>query len=125
FPAPLTCLNSEAGGADYALSTYCHENSVYVMAGGNTAEAILEDAAHAGEEEAEGPGLIKAPMPGKILDVLAKDGQKVKKGDALIIMEAMKMEYTLKAPRDGKVKGLNAKAGEQVAESKVLLEIEE
>ena len=68
---------------------------------------------------------IKAPMPGKILEVLAKNGQKVEKGDALVIMEAMKMEYTLKAPRSGRVKGLSAKVGEQVSDATPLLEIED
>ncbi|MHA1544367.1 MAG: acetyl-CoA carboxylase biotin carboxyl carrier protein subunit, partial [Alphaproteobacteria bacterium] len=67
----------------------------------------------------------KAPMPGKILEVLAKDGGMVEKGDALIIMEAMKMEYTLKAPRAGTIKGLSAKVGEQVNDAALLLEIEE
>lgn len=125
FPAALTCLNSEAGSVEYALFTYFHENSIYVMAGGNTAEVILEDAAHVGEAEAEGLGFIKAPMPGKILEVLAKNGGMVEKGDALVIMEAMKMEYTLKAPRAGKVKGLSAKVGDQVGDAALLLEIEE
>jgi len=47
------------------------------------------------------------------------------KGDALVIMEAMKMEYTLKAPRAGKIKVLTAKPGQQVSDGALLLEIEE
>ncbi len=125
FPAALTCLNSEQGSENYALSTYFHDNTIYVMGGGRTAEIILEDAAHTLEAEAEAPGTVKAPMPGKILEVLAKNGGMVEKGDALIIMEAMKMEYTLKAPKTGKVKGLSAKVGEQVSDAAPLLEIEE
>ena len=125
FPVALTCLNSEKGSENYALSTYFHDNTIYVMGGGSTAEIILEDAAHEIEAEAEGQNFIKAPMPGKILEVLAKNGGMVEKGDALIIMEAMKMEYTLKAPRAGKVKGLSAKVGEQVSDAAPLLEIED
>ena len=47
--------------------------------------------------------LIKAPMPGKVIKVSVKTGDKVKTGDVLVIMEAMKMEYKLQAGRDGAV----------------------
>ncbi len=70
--------------------------------------------AHAGEAEAEG-GRLTAPMPGKIVAVVVKNGQEVKKGDALLIMEAMKMEHTISAPSTGTVKNINFKKGEQVA----------
>jgi hypothetical protein len=56
--------------------------------------------AHAGEHEAAG-GRLTAPMPGKVVAVLAAKGQEVKKGDPLVIMEAMKMEHTIAAPSDG------------------------
>ncbi len=67
---------------------------------------------------------IRAPMPGKILDVKASPGQDVKKGDPLVVMEAMKMEHTLTAPRDGKVAEVAASARTQTAEGVVLVKLE-
>ncbi|MFZ6846175.1 acetyl/propionyl/methylcrotonyl-CoA carboxylase subunit alpha [Undibacterium sp. RuTC16W] len=76
--------------------------------------------AHAGEAEAEG-GRLTAPMPGKIVAVLVSSAQEVKKGDALLIMEAMKMEHTIAAPHDGVVDEVLYAIGDQVAEGAPLL----
>ena len=67
---------------------------------------------------------IKAPMPGLILDVLVKEGQEVKEGDYLLVLEAMKMENTLTAPRDGVVKSVSIKKGETVDKNQLLIEME-
>jgi len=76
--------------------------------------------AHAGEVEAAG-GRLTAPMPGKVVAILAKAGQNVKKGEALVIMEAMKMEHTIGAPADGVVEELLYAVGDQVADGAPLL----
>jgi 3-methylcrotonyl-CoA carboxylase alpha subunit len=76
--------------------------------------------AHAGEAEAEG-GRLTAPMPGKVVAVLAIKGQEVKKGAALVIMEAMKMEHTIAAPHDGVVDDILYNVGDQVADGAPLL----
>src|ERR1700752_1441928 len=60
---------------------------------------------------------IKAPMPGLVLNILVEDGQEIKKGDALIVLEAMKMENILKSPTDGKVK-----KGVAVEKGQILIE---
>ena len=57
---------------------------------------------------------VISPMPGRILLVNVKKGDKVKTGDILVSMEAMKMEYTLKAPFDGVVRNVNCKIDDQV-----------
>jgi acetyl/propionyl-CoA carboxylase alpha subunit len=67
---------------------------------------------------------IRSPMPGKILDVKAKAGASVKRGDPLVVMEAMKMEHTLTAPRDGVIAEVSATAGAQVAEAIVLVRLQ-
>ncbi len=67
---------------------------------------------------------ILAPMPGKIISVNAKAGDKVKVGDKLIVMEAMKMEMSLDAPRDGVIAGINVSADDLVSDGDVLLELE-
>jgi biotin carboxyl carrier protein len=65
---------------------------------------------------------IKAPMPGLVLNILVEDGQEIKKGDALIVLEAMKMENILKSPADGKVKKVTVKKGVAVEKGQILIE---
>ena len=67
---------------------------------------------------------IKAPMPGLILDVQVKEGDEVKEGDYLLVLEAMKMENTLTAPRDGIVKTVGIKKGQTVSKNQLLIEME-
>lgn len=68
---------------------------------------------------------LKAPMPGKILKVMVKNDDLVEIGQPLIIMEAMKMEYTIKSHKNGKVIKLSLKEGDQVNLGQMLLDIEE
>jgi acetyl/propionyl-CoA carboxylase alpha subunit len=72
---------------------------------------------------AAGDGAIRAPMPGRIIAVLLSDGADVVRGQALVTMEAMKMEHTLTAPFDGVASDLVHKVGDQVTEGSVLLKI--
>ena len=65
---------------------------------------------------------VKAPMPGLVLSVLVEPGQTVQKGDALVILEAMKMENVIKAGGDGVVKAINAQKGQPVDKGHTLLE---
>ena len=65
---------------------------------------------------------ILAPMPGIILEVNVSEGSKVKQGDFLCVLEAMKMENALTAPRDGIVKAVNIAKGETVDKGKLLIE---
>lgn len=64
---------------------------------------------------------IKAPMPGLVLKVLVENGAEFKKGDAILILEAMKMENVLKAPADGVVKEIAVQAGDKVEKNQVLV----
>jgi 3-methylcrotonyl-CoA carboxylase alpha subunit len=77
-----------------------------------------------GEVEAEAASSLAAPMPGKIIKVMTSPGAKVAKGDALLILEAMKMEHTITAPADGVVKEVHYGAGEQVVEGAELISLE-
>ena len=65
-------------------------------------------------EEGTTAGVVQAPMPGKILAVKANAGQAVKKGDVIMVLEAMKMENDIVAPQDGTVASINAAAGDAV-----------
>lgn len=64
---------------------------------------------------------IKAPMPGMVLKVLVNEGDFVKKGDGLLVLEAMKMENLIKAPADIKISKINIKSGNTVEKNQVLL----
>ena len=64
---------------------------------------------------------VKAPMPGLILDVLAKPGQEVKKGDPLMILEAMKMENVLKSQGEGVISSIEVAKGDSVEKNQVLI----
>ena len=67
---------------------------------------------------------VKAPMPGLILDINATTGTDVKKGDKLLVLEAMKMENIIKSPVDGKVKDVKVDLGESVNKNQLLVEFE-
>jgi biotin carboxyl carrier protein len=71
------------------------------------------------------PYLILSFIPGTVVEIFAKVGQKVKKGDLLLILDAMKMQNRLKSPLDGKIKSIVVKAGERVSKGKLLIELEE
>ncbi len=70
-----------------------------------------------------GDARVLAPMPGKVLKVVVNSGDKVVKGQALLHMEAMKMEHVLKAGRDGKVVKVNCSAGQVVQGGVELIEL--
>lgn len=67
---------------------------------------------------------IKAPMPGLILAINIEIGKEVKENDALIILEAMKMENVLTSPRDGVIKSISVNKGDTVDKNQLLIEFE-
>lgn len=72
-----------------------------------------------------GAGSITSPLPGVILDVKVKEGDAVKKGQCLMVLEAMKMENSIEADRDGKVVSIKVKQGDSVMEGDTLVSIGE
>lgn len=78
----------------------------------------------AAREVAEGAGMIKAIMPGKVIRVLVAEGEEVEEGDVAVILEAMKMENELRADRSGVVKQVAVAEGDDVALGQVLVVIE-
>ena len=64
---------------------------------------------------------IKAPMPGLVLSVLVAVGDEVKKGDSLLVLEAMKMENMIKSPTDGVINKITIKQGDKVEKNEVLI----
>ncbi len=70
------------------------------------------------------PKKIVTTIPGTILDICVRRRQKVKEGDVLIILEAMKMRNKIISPVDGKVKMINVKKGDSIAKGTLLIELE-
>ena len=86
----------------------------------------LLDVTHepAGGQNAASSGTVKAPMDGAIVDVLVSEGERVSKGQLLVVLEAMKMEHPMKAGVDGTVRRIGISKGDQVKNRQLLVEIE-
>ncbi len=111
-------------GERHRLVVYRVGDRVAVFgAAGSAVVGEFDLLAHAGDG-AEGPAGLAAPMPGKVVSISARRGDHVQRGQALAVMEAMKMEHTITAPRDGVVAELLCAAGDQVAEGSELLRLE-
>ena len=67
---------------------------------------------------------IKAPMPGLVLKVIVAPGDEVKKGDSLIVLEAMKMENMIKSPADGIVKNIPVQQGDKIEKNTILIQFQ-
>jgi len=93
-----------------------------VFSSGAMTSLVLKDPLkHAADGQSEPAGGLTAPMPGKVIAVHVAVGNKVKRGQALLVMEAMKMEHTIAAPGEGTVKELLYGVGDQVAEGAALI----
>ena len=94
---------------------------VFTQAGA-TRIRVIQPLAYAESAQDEQGGLT-APMPGKVVSFAVKVGDKVKAGQSLAVMEAMKMEHTIAAPKDGQVQELLYAPGDQIAEGAELLKL--
>ena len=95
-----------------------------IFLNGSTHLLLRDDPLHLVEAGGAQGGGLTAPMPGKVVALLAQPGQKVEKGAPLLILEAMKMEHTITAPAAGTVKAFCYAAGEQVSDGAALVEFE-
>ncbi|HKZ68907.1 MAG TPA: acetyl-CoA carboxylase biotin carboxyl carrier protein subunit, partial [Anaerolineales bacterium] len=66
---------------------------------------------------------LKAPMPGLVVSVPVSEGQAVKKGDIIVILESMKMQNELKSPRDGTVARVKVKGGDTVEQNQIMITV--
>lgn len=106
---------------NYTITVNGNVYEVTVEEGTGSAAAAAPKAA----PKAAGAGAVKvaAPMPGKILKVNVTAGQAVKKGDVLVVLEAMKMENEIQAPQDGTVASVDTSAGATVESGDVLVSL--
>ena len=114
--------NADVVEADYVAKTFIIKinGNNYKVAVKDKFDALLHDLGmdRAGSTKTVE---IKAPMPGMVLDIRVVIGQEVKKGDPVIVLEAMKMENILKSPSDGIVKNISVAKGDKVEKNTVLV----
>jgi 3-methylcrotonyl-CoA carboxylase alpha subunit len=121
FRATPRGIDLDFAGQRLLVSVYADGETDHVFsARGATQILAIDLLAHAGEAPSE-VGRLTAPMPGKVMSFAVKPGDKVSKGQALAVMEAMKMEHTIAAPGDGVVAELLYAPGDQVDEGAELL----
>ncbi len=104
------------------------DNTINVMLIGDLYEVSVVDererrlaAASSGFQADSGEIVIRSPMPGLIVAVQVAEGQEVKAGESLVVLESMQMENQIQAPRGGTVSHLDIKVGERVEQNRLLL----
>ena len=107
------------------------EGGYRVILGGQVFLIAVEEATRArlhglagASHHHEGPTAVAAPMPGLVIGLPVAEGQTVRRGETVVILQAMKMENELRAPRDGTVKEIKVSTGETVAMGQALLTLE-
>lgn len=104
------------------------EQKIWIKSGDETWAYDVVDLANEGRRRKSAgsatPDQIIAPMPGKITKLFVAVGDEVKKGQALLVMEAMKMEYTLKSDLDTKVEKINIQLAQQVEVGTLLIQLQ-
>jgi biotin carboxyl carrier protein len=117
-------------GKSYESFVYPGEEDWDVLLRGRQYQAKVVDEREKRLKAAAGGGAVeggefhlKAPMPGLVVAVLIEEGQEVKKGQVMLILESMKMQNELKAPRDGVMGRVRVKPGESVEQRQTLLSV--
>ena len=130
--APISSSTSEEDEGIYTVSFKGQSYTVNVSAGGtiksvgtssDTSELSSEDSQVSSEPLVNGKEDISAPLSGTIWKILVSPNQNVKKGDTLLILEAMKMETEIKATQSGVVLNVGVKEGDSVTVGQLLLSL--
>jgi 3-methylcrotonyl-CoA carboxylase alpha subunit len=117
----MTVNGTTAIASAHSDAVILADGEIAVMDQGETISLRLRDPFEHADAAARATDRVAAPMPGKIIRVAAESGATVKRGQPLVILEAMKMEHTLTAPADAKIESVDVSVGDQVREGTVLL----
>jgi biotin carboxyl carrier protein len=127
FPQP-GLLSILLDGKSYEVRQESSAGESIIVVGHERFTAIVRDPrsyrSRRSRDGGQGIKKISAPMPGKVVRVLAPAGTEVEVGQAVLVIEAMKMQNELKAPKKGKVTRLNVDEGEAVEAGQILAEVE-
>ncbi len=115
-------LDDEGGRFKAAVGSTSKDGDTMVIARGQ--EAVHSDASKKMKKAGAHAGGLASPMPGKIFKILKEAGAEVKKGEAILILEAMKMEHSIRSDKDGKVKKIFFQIGQLVQGGVLLAEVE-
>lgn len=124
-----TMYSTIIDGESYDVRMNEGEGSYFVQLGGEIIEAIVEDertrllAGMKSTTAVTGEAIIKAPMPGVVVEVAVSPEQEVEEGEIVLILESMKMQNEFKAPRAGIVHTVRVSAGDKVEQNSVMLTI--
>lgn len=114
--------NVEVNGMSYDVHYESKNTPVSTVTRKTTAPAAPQVQVSAPQAASSGSN-IKAPLPGTIMTINVKVGDQVKRGDTLIVMEAMKMENNIMANKDGQVKAIHVSSGQTVAQDDALIDL--
>ncbi|MDR1881280.1 MAG: biotin/lipoyl-binding protein [Prevotella sp.] len=116
-----TLAEVEVNGSSYRVELEKKEEEVAAP----KIQRSVASSSSAGDSRPAGgaSGSVKSPLPGIIIDVMVNAGDEVKKGQTVVMLEAMKMENAIQAPQDGKVTEIKVAKGDSVLEGVVLLVI--
>lgn len=115
---------ADLGGTRIMATVVRHGADLTIMEQGRSHSLVIFDPSVPDTEEDGAGGGLTAPMPGKVVAVLVKEGDEVEKGAPLMILEAMKMEHTISAPNDGTVSQINYSVGCLVNDGAELLSLD-
>jgi 3-methylcrotonyl-CoA carboxylase alpha subunit len=115
-------LEFSENGSRRRLAMHRHGDVLFLDDGHASASVqVLATASPAGSDQHHGAGQLIAPMPGRVVSLSVAPGDRVERGQAIVVLEAMKMEHTLSAPAAGTVEHVGCAEGEQVEEGSVLV----
>jgi 3-methylcrotonyl-CoA carboxylase alpha subunit len=131
--APIRLALVEAAAGRVVVRHEGQPRTLYYARDGGAIHLFWDGVSYKLLEEREGDrraarhdtGALEAPMPGRVSAVKVEPGARVRKGEELLVVEAMKMENALRAPRDGVVRAVYVGVGEMVAPGRALVELEE
>ncbi|MFN5510338.1 MAG: acetyl-CoA carboxylase biotin carboxyl carrier protein subunit, partial [Burkholderiales bacterium] len=113
-------LRGLLGARRFAARAVWQDELLHLMLDGRHWRLRQVQPLSSGASSAQDAGSLTAPMPGKVISLQVAEGDAVRKGQALLVMEAMKMEHTIAAPFDGRVERLPFALGDQVPEGAAL-----
>ena len=107
----------------HPIHNSCRENGKTLDGSNYYEKVVIKGEGVGGAGAAGGGGTVFSPMPGKITAVMKGEGESVKQGEVVMVLEAMKMEHPIEALADGVVEGLGGKVGDMVQDGGVLFNV--